>query len=152
MRPLIRWGSGNLEKNTVATKNYTCNHIWESRYNSWSPRIKPRKIFFSLNLSIFIFLSSNLFYLLFNLLKPSFSNPFSTNSCIGHLGPKSIHPLQLLLLLLYWIHYVFSNKEWPYIILESPFFLLLTLLYYFLFSFLLKFDLTSLILVVGSFS
>ena len=48
-------------------------------------------IFFSLNLSIFIFLSSSLFYLFFDSLKPNFSNSFSTNLLYWAFQTK-VHP------------------------------------------------------------
>jgi len=37
-----------FRKKHCSNQNYTCNHMWESRYKSWSPQTKPRKIFFSL--------------------------------------------------------------------------------------------------------
>ena len=53
----------------------------------------PRKIFFSLNQSIFFFLSSESTYLLSNSLNPNFPIHSLQIRCIGLFGPKFIHHL-----------------------------------------------------------
>ena len=68
-----------VKENIVAIKNWTCNQTWE-KYIKIDLFRCAEEIFFMLNLSIFILLSSKSNLVIIWLIKTQFSNSLSTNS------------------------------------------------------------------------
>ena len=78
------------KKNIIAIRNHTCNRTLKEIYRNQSPRTLLRTFFLSVNLLSSFLCHQDLFYLLFDSLKPNFPTYYLQIHCFG---PKSIYLL-----------------------------------------------------------